>query len=336
MPPTICRGSLAGAGGTTAPDPTAVAGGAGREPCTSRAIRANSSLVLHEVGALKASFVGWTTRDGEVARAPYGSRQDGGVICTVTMTDKPVDESDPRLQGWYHTVELGDGLVSKGVFDHRSVVDQYGLPASLEGKEVLDVGTADGFFAFEMERRGADRVVAVDLARVGDSDWVPHMRTRLGTDADIRTWPANFRLAHNMRRSRAEHRFCSAYDLSPYTVGMFDVVFCGSLLLHLQSPLLALHAIRSVTREIAVIESAVSPGLDAKLPDQPVVSFGYPGEEEHPGEKNSYWVFSSCGFRKMVTYAGFTVVESNGPFLLPPSGPTALSLVLRPTSGGLY
>lgn len=252
---------------------------------------------------------------------------------TVPMTDDPVDASDPRLKDWYHTVELGDGLVSEGLFDHRSVVDQYGFPESLAGMEVLDVGTGDGFFAFEMERRGAARVVAVDLARIGDCDWVPRMRSRLGEYADVSTWPSHFRMAHRMRRSRVEYRFCSVYDLSPYTVGTFDLVFCGSLLLHLQSPLLALHAIRSVTRDTAVIESAVWPDFDDKFPDLPVASFGYPGEEEHPGEKNSYWVFSSCGLRKMVTYAGFTVEESHGPFLLPPTGPITVSLVASPATG---
>ncbi len=72
----------------------------------------------------------------------------------------PTQPDDPRLDQWYHTIDLGNGLTTRGIFDHRSVVHCYGLPESLEGKTCLDVGTGDGFFAFEMERRGAARVVA--------------------------------------------------------------------------------------------------------------------------------------------------------------------------------
>ena len=48
------------------------------------------------------------------------------------------------------------------MFDLRPFVDRYGLPESLEGMRCLDVGTWDGFWAFEMERRGGE-VVGIDL-----------------------------------------------------------------------------------------------------------------------------------------------------------------------------
>ncbi len=68
-----------------------------------------------------------------------------------------VDEID-----WYHTQELAPGLVTPGMFDLRPYVDRYGLPESIAGMRVLDVGTFEGFWAFEMERRGAE-VVALDI-----------------------------------------------------------------------------------------------------------------------------------------------------------------------------
>jgi tRNA (mo5U34)-methyltransferase len=242
----------------------------------------------------------------------------------------PTSQDDPRLAGWYHTIELGGGLVSKGVFDLRPVAGCYGLPRSLEGKEVLDIGTGDGFFAFEMEERGADRVVAVDLARLGDVDWVPHMKTRIAEGADITTWPDHFRMARDLRGSRVEYRNANVYELSPYTIGTFDVVFCGSLLLHLQNPLGALHAIRSITRELAIIETAVLAELEEQFPGRPYLAFGYPGEEEHPGERTSYWTMTSAALEKMLRYAGFDPVEHQGTFLLPPAGPLASAFVARP------
>ena len=247
-------------------------------------------------------------------------------------TDLPSSSDDPRLDGWYHTIELGGGLTSRGAYDLRSVLDCYGIPKSLAGKEVLDVATGDGFFAFEMEARGAERVVAVDVARVGDCDWTPRMRGRLGDFADNTSWPDHFRLAHQMRGSRVDYRYCSVYDLSPYTVGTFDVVFCGSLLLHLQSPLLALHAIRSVTREMAIIETAAVKDLEEQFPGRPLISFGYQGEEAFAGENTAYWVMTTAALEAMLRYAGFEVVEAQGTFVLPPVGSVATAVVARPVT----
>ena len=64
---------------------------------------------------------------------------------------------------WYHTLELGNGVVTKGMFDHRPVLSRYPIPADLTGKRCLDVATMDGYWAFEMERRGAASVTALDL-----------------------------------------------------------------------------------------------------------------------------------------------------------------------------
>ena len=54
-----------------------------------------------------------------------------------------VQELDP----WYHTLDLGEGVLTQGMFDLRPYVDRYGLP-EVSGKRVLDVGTFDGFWAF--------------------------------------------------------------------------------------------------------------------------------------------------------------------------------------------
>lgn len=48
-----------------------------------------------------------------------------------------------------------------------------------------------------------------------------------------------FDIAHALLRSHVEYRICSVYDLSPEAPGLFDIVFCGSLLVHLQNPLSA-------------------------------------------------------------------------------------------------
>ena len=243
--------------------------------------------------------------------------------------DLPTEPDDPRLQGWYHTIDLGHGLVPRAVYDLRSVVDRYGIPESLDGMTVLDVGTGDGFFAFEMERRGAERVVAVDLARLGDCDWLPQRRAEIGAGAGNQDWPTHFRLAREMRKSAVEYRHANIYELSPYNVGTFDLVFCGSLLLHLQNPLGALLAIRSVTRTMAVVETSLDAKLEARpeLVERAVLGFGPPDREARHGENNVFWQFTSGALAKMLEFAGFARVEVQGVFKLPPTEALAASAV---------
>ncbi len=76
--------------------------------------------------------------------------------------------AQPKL--WYHTIELAPGVVTPGWFDLRPIVAQLPWP-DVRGKRCLDVGTYDGFLAFELESRGAAEVVAADIATPADWDW---------------------------------------------------------------------------------------------------------------------------------------------------------------------
>lgn len=241
----------------------------------------------------------------------------------------PSRPDDPLLEGWYHTIELGGGLISKGYFDHRSIVDKYGLPTSLRGKTALDVGTGDGFFAFEMERRGADKVVAIDVDRLGDCDWLPRMRTRLDGAMESTTWRDHFRMAHSLLGSKVERIVCSVYDLSPERVGIFDVVFCGDLLLHLQNPLRALQNIRSVTRETAIVETIVAKDLEDGFPDLPYLKFGARDSEAEAGGLNTFWQVTTKALEDMLIYADFQETHPQGRFSLPPLDIPVTSVVAR-------
>jgi tRNA (mo5U34)-methyltransferase len=242
----------------------------------------------------------------------------------------PSRPDDPLLDGWYHTIDLGNGIVSKGHFDHRSVVDQYGIPESLAGKSVLDVGAGDGFFAFEMERRGAERVVAIDVDRVGDCDWVRRMRAKVPQwTMDATTWKTHFEMAHALLGSKVERITCSVYDLSPAVAGSFDLVFCADVLLHLQNPLGALENIRSVARDVAVIETVTEDLLQGAYPDHPYMRFGAAENEEEAGALNTFWRFNSRALQDMLLYAGFDHTEPVATFILPPTDQPAISVIAK-------
>src|SRR4051812_5855622 len=155
-----------------------------------------------------------------------------------------------RTQGWYHVLEL-PGLTTDGLFDMRPYVGNYGLPESLAGKRVLEIGTWDGFWAFEMERRGAE-VVAIDLDDERELDWPPRRRT---PNPEL-VRGAGFQIAREMLDSKVERVVQSIYHATPEELGTFDLVFCGSVLIHLRDQLLALERIANLTRPGGLFISA--------------------------------------------------------------------------------
>ena len=92
------------------------------------------------------------------------------------LISPPLDLAERiQQQRWYHTIDLGNGQVTPGWFDMRPYVKHYGLPERMDGMRVLDCGTWDGFWAFEMERRGAT-VVALDVDHEWEYDSPPRRR----------------------------------------------------------------------------------------------------------------------------------------------------------------
>ncbi len=165
------------------------------------------------------------------------------------------------------------------------------------------------------------------MARAGDVDLLPRHRA-LCPEEELNSeiWPVRFLTAQAMLGSKVDYRNCSVYDLSPETVGQFDVVYCGSLLIHLFNPLQALINIRNVTKEIAVIETTMfhPDPLEATCPDRPLMSFGRLDDEgDRPGFDVGYWSFTPRALCDMLIYAGFAWVEPLDPFPMQRAGVSA-------------
>jgi Methyltransferase domain len=208
---------------------------------------------------------------------------------------------------WYHTLELADGVVTRGMFDHRPAVGRYMLPQDLSGMRCLDVGTMDGFWAFEMERRGAAEVVAVDLSSVDDLDWPPQWRTRVEPTID-ETKSQRFELARSALSSDVHRIERSVYELDT-DMGQFDLAFCGDLLVHLKDPITALQRVRRVCRGSAIIANPVKRFRFFRR--RPVAEFD--GIDEF-----QWWLLSEASLERMMRAAGFARVHSGGTFELPP------------------
>jgi tRNA (mo5U34)-methyltransferase len=208
---------------------------------------------------------------------------------------------------WYHTIDLGGGVVTRGMFDHRGSEDRYGIPSDLTGKRCLDVGTMDGFWAFTMERRGASEVVAVDIEDPEALDWPASLRHRIVKTMD-ETKATRFELAKRRIGSSVERYLSSVYALDPSEIGTFDFVFCGDMLVHLKDPPTAVERIRSVCRGVALIANPVKEQFPYRR--RPLAQFDGVDEFE-------WWLPNRSALERMLRAAGFSRVVTGPPFALP-------------------
>ena len=243
-------------------------------------------------------------------------------MATALSGDAGLRESVAALD-WYHTLELAPGVVTRGWFDTRDIVADLPFPAPLAGRRCLDVGTFDGFWAFEMERRGADEVVAIDVLDPQAWDWPAAARPEVVEAIGRRkARGAGFELARQALESSVRRRELSVYDLDPADVGEFDFVYLGSLLLHLRDPVRALARLRAVCRgELLVVEN-IDLALTLALRERPMATLDAVG-------RPWWWKPNLAGLRQMVAVAGFQVEGTPRRFAMPP-GPGHQTPPLRP------
>lgn len=170
--------------------------------------------------------------------------------------EEPREITDIRECDFYHTMDIpGHGQV-QGEWDLRGKEYAYLGKIDFSKKRVLEIGTADGFLCFHMERMGAD-VVAFDLSEKQAWDMVPFAIN------DIDEWICD--RANHIRRINNAWWFCHKAFASqaklvygtvyavPREIGPVDVSTITAVLLHLRDPFLALQNVLSLTRETVVI-----------------------------------------------------------------------------------
>jgi tRNA (mo5U34)-methyltransferase len=258
-------------------------------------------------------------RRGTVPSAKRITKQD---LDRVAMTSPEAKEIVDRIDGlsWYHTLDLGHGVLTPGFVDHRDQLPYYGLPSSLAGKRCLDIATFDGYWAFEFERRGADEVVALDLSDKRELDfprWLARDPEGFEVAGPLGT---SFKVAHDILDSKVKRVEKSVYNLDPDVDGMFDVVFISDVLIHLRDPQLAIERAYSVCKGELVVADVYSPALEA-LGDTPVAQFLAPGE--------TWWHPNVACLKRMMTVAGFEPIEEVSRFVLDSFGHRNHKVVLR-------
>lgn len=222
------------------------------------------------------------------------------------MNRETLESEIDRLAPWFHCVDVGHGVKTKRASVAGEPADhpigtwqevRKCLPADLTGQSVLDVGCNGGFYSVEAKRRGAERVLAVDVFRL-------HVRqTRfvsraLGLDIDARR--------------------ASVYDLSASRFGRFDVTLALGLIYHLKHLVLGLEKLWQVTRHTLILETAIYPPRHLPRPlrhpvvgrDKEIHALGYVGNSPESTESLYNWFLPGTGaLVALLENVGFHSVE---------------------------
>jgi tRNA (mo5U34)-methyltransferase len=219
----------------------------------------------------------------------------------------PTDlESRIRALGpWFHNMIIGGVATAPDHFlgDYPAVkwrAFAHAVPGDLAGRTVLDVGCNAGFYAIEMKRRGADRVV--------------------GIDPDD-TYLAQARFAAQAAGVDIDFRRLSVYDVAALGE-RFDLVLFMGVLYHLRHPLLALdllyeHAVgdllvcQSMLRGSAATRDAAPdyPFDEQGIFDDPAFPRMYFIEHEYAGDPTNWWVPNASAMEATLRSAGFVIAD---------------------------
>lgn len=219
----------------------------------------------------------------------------------ASLSDREVRARIDSVAHWYHQIEIRPGIVTPGINDSAMTLGRLKLPERCEGLRALDIGVRDGFFSFELERRGAE-VVAIDYM-----------------DPD----ETGFAVARELLGSKVEYIVDNVYNVTPERYGTFDIVLFLGVMYHLRDPLLVLDRLWDVTNPAAtlaletqildssllLLDGTFAPlrEIDPRLDDLCLMQF-HPGDSLH-GDHTNYWSPNATCTRALMEAAGFAVVD---------------------------
>jgi tRNA (mo5U34)-methyltransferase len=208
-----------------------------------------------------------------------------------------------ELGEWFHNMDLGGVLTAPHHFlgDYpRNKWERFAhvVPKDLRGLSVLDIGCNAGFYAIEMKRRGAERVLGID------------------TDE---SYLAQARFAAQVHDVDIELRTMSVYEIGLLRE-KFDLVLFMGVTNHLRHPLLALDLLhRHVVGEKLLFQSMMrgTPHIEPLASDYPLTEtriFETPGfprlhfvEDRYAGDPTNWWIPNRACVEAMLRSAGFEI-----------------------------
>jgi len=223
----------------------------------------------------------------------------------LKMSDDEIREQVAALGPWFHNLDLNGVKTAPDHFlgDYPAVKWRHfadAIPADLSGKSVLDIGCNAGFYALEMKRRGADRVLGLDSRD---------------------EYLAQARFAAEVNDLDVEFGNLSVYDIGRLGE-TFDLVIFMGVLYHLRHPLLALDLIHEhVCRDMMLFQSMQrgsnrTAEIDKNYDFWTTSQFDSPGypkmhfiEDKYANDETNWWAPNVSGMEAMLRSSGFEILQ---------------------------
>jgi tRNA (mo5U34)-methyltransferase len=177
---------------------------------------------------------------------------------------------------WYHSYYFDNGFVQRGDYNIGQDIADYGFPNTMEGMSVLDIGTGSGWFAtyfeqlggkvtttdvrgyFEFDVFGRDRYPNITTEKITPDLILPDGRTIYYSPVSKGFW-----IMKELLGLKADYVNASAYDICPelFAGKKFDLVFMGSVLMHLRDPIGALMAAHTVCKHQLIATTYLLPDM---------------------------------------------------------------------------
>lgn len=221
------------------------------------------------------------------------------------LTQEQIQERVRELGEWFHNLDLRGVQTAPRHFlgdypQNKWQTFAHALPADLRGKTVLDIGCNAGFYALEMQRRGADRVVAIDFDE---------------------TYLAQARFAAQVRGADIEFHQLSVYDVARLGE-RFDVVLFLGVFYHLRHPLLALDLIHEhVAGDLLVFQSMQRGSenvavfmkdhsfRETEIFERPAYPRMFFIEHRYADDPTNWWIPNRACSEAMLRSAGFEILD---------------------------
>jgi tRNA (mo5U34)-methyltransferase len=262
-------------------------------------------MITRSKGKISAKAVNGSKTFAKRVTGSNGTGRSGRTIRRQELTQGEIARQVRALGKWFHNMDLGGVQTAPDHFlgDYPRNKWQnfaHAIPTNLRGKSVLDIGCNAGFYAIEMKRRGAKRVVAID----SDPKYL-----------------AQARFAAEISKVDIEFHQRSVYELRELKE-RFDLVLFMGVFYHLRHPLLALDVIHEYAARDLLVFQSMQRGCNVVEPvkkdytfwethmfDEAAFPRMYFIEHRYAGDPTNWWIPNRACSEALLRSAGFKIVD---------------------------
>jgi tRNA (mo5U34)-methyltransferase len=226
-------------------------------------------------------------------------------MIAAVLSPNEIKRQVEALGPWFHNLDLNGVLTAPEHFlgDYPTVKWSRfanAIPGDLSGCSVLDIGCNAGFYAMQMKRRGAERVVGIDT---------------------VDDYLAQARFAAGVNGLEIEFRKLSVYDVGALRERFDLVVFMG-VLYHLRHPLLALDLVHEHAASDLLLFQSMQRGSDevealetnydfwnVDLFDRPAFPRLHFVERRYADDPTNWWIPNRACVEAMLRSSGFQMID---------------------------